>query len=248
MKSRLFLLFLLISLSSYAQARACFSDHIKQSIKINQRSSKIYAQLTNGASHGIFKKLIAGEKASLKIASTIDKKATSYHEKDIDLFCQEFVDMHPSEIGLIKNHSINEEPLKLGSFSFFSQINKAIKTRDEMKIRQRTLEALKELNQSPKYHCFARHIIESIYRFAFYMPIRKKQSLEKGMKDPTNLMIKVIKLQLLALPFAHHIDKQSAPIQKDGVPILCQELPNLINDIDMEELADLKNGNHYGKN
>ena len=248
MTTRLFLFILLISLGPYAQSRTCFSDHIKQSININQRNSKIYAKLTNGASHSIFKKLITGEKASLKIASSIDKKAASYHEKNIDLFCQEFLDMHPSDISRIKKHSIKEDPLKLEYFSFFSQINRAIKSRDERKIRQKTLEALKELNQSPKYHCFARHLIESIYRFAFYMPIRKKQSLEKGMKDPTKLMIRVMKLQLLALPFAHHIDKQSAPIQKKGVPILCQELPKLINDIDMEELADLKNGNQYGKN
>jgi hypothetical protein len=248
MTTRLFLFSLLLSLSPYAQSEACFSDHIKQSIEINQRNSKIYAKLTKGASDNVFKQLIAGEKASLKIASSFDKKASSYHEKEIDLFCQEFVDMNSTQIELIKNESIKEEPLTLEYFSFFPTINKAIQTRNDREIRRITLEALKELNQSPKYHCFARHIIESIYRFAYYMPIRKKQSVKRGMKDPSKLMIKVMKLQLMALPFAHHIDKISAPIQKQGVAILCQELPNLINDIDMEELADLKNGNQYGKN
>jgi hypothetical protein len=58
-----------------------------------------------------------------------------------------------------------------------------------------------------------------------------------------------MKLQLLALPFAQYIDKLSIPIQKQGIPMLCNELPNLIEDIDLEELNILKrHGKNYGQN
>ncbi len=62
------IIFLFLSTLSKGQANPCFTQHIQESININQESSKYYKKLTDGKSDQIYKKLIAGEKASLKIA------------------------------------------------------------------------------------------------------------------------------------------------------------------------------------
>ena len=243
--------FIYLVLGSFmnGQAKSCFTHHILESIKINQESSKYYKDLSDGKSNKVYKKLIAGEKASLKIAKSIDKKVQTYHQQGIDLLCQEFKDMIPFEPSLKNPRVPNINPLSLQYFSFYKKINQAIKTNDENIIRTEALKVLIELHQSPPYHCFTRHIIESIYRFAYYVPLRKKQSEDKNLKDPKKILIKVMKLQLLALPFAQYIDKLSIPIQKQGIPMLCNELPNLIEDIDLEELNILKrHGKNYGQN
>ncbi len=243
------IVFLFLGTLERGQAKTCFTHHIQESIKINQESSKFYRELTDGKSDKVLKKLITGEKASLKIAKSIDKKVQTYHQQGIDLLCQEFKDMIPFEPSLKDPRVPNIDPLSLQYFSFYKKINQAIKTNDENIIRTEALKVLIELHQSPPYHCFTRHIVESIYRFAYYVPIRKKQSEDKNLKDPTKILIQVMKLQLLALPFAQYIDKLSIPIQKQGIPMLCNELPNLIEDIDLEELNILKrHGKNYGQN
>ncbi len=243
------LIFLILGPLEKGQAKSCFTKHIKESIKINQESSKFYKELTDGESDQIYKRLIAGEKASLKIAQSIDKQVQLYHQHGIDLLCQEFKDMIPFEPSLKDSQFPDVAPLPLKYFSFYKQINKAIKTNDENIIRSEALKILNELHKSPSYHCFSRHIIESIYRFAYYIPIRKKQSEDKNLNDPKKILIKVIKLQLLALPFAQPIDRLTIPIQKQGISMLCHELPNLIEDIHLEELNILKkHGKNYGKN
>ncbi len=243
------LIFIFLGTFDKGEAKSCFTHHIQESIKINQESSTFYRALTGGESDKVLKKLITGEKASLKIAKSFDKKVQTYHQHGIDLLCQEFKEMIPFEPSLKDPRVQHVDPLSLKYFSFYKKINNAIKTKDENIIRTEALKVLIELHQSPPYHCFTRHIIESIYRFAYYVPIRKKQSEDKNLKDPTKILIQVMKLQLLVLPFAQYVDKLSAPIQKQGIPILCNELPNLIEDIDLEELNILKeHGKNHGQN
>jgi len=97
------------------------------------------------------------------------------------------------------------------------------------------------LKSQPHYYCLTRHFIESIYRFAHFVPLRRSQAAVRGLKDPTKLMFSMMKIQALGFVGSVGIDLKSQPIQESGVPMICAEMPNLLSDIHNKKLDVLKN-------
>lgn len=223
-------------LSSYAKSyeKNCFGHHIKESIKINMNRRSIYNELTNGRSNKVFTELLNGEHISLIPALFFDLRARPYQKKGIPLFCYEFMSMNAAPEFDPNNRIYPQEEFEeFGWKSYKARLNYATKNRDLKAIKKISLEAIDELAAYPSYYCMLRHIFESIYRFAYFAPIQEKLALDKGLKSPMHLSLGMIKLQLLAVGSSYKIDKLSAPIQKDGIPLLCSELPQLLNDLDL---------------
>lgn len=219
----------------------CFRKHIKESISINKERRLFYANLTEGASDKIFNVIIGYEHLTLIPAAYFDLMAFKYQKQGLDLFCHEFMSLNRSP-DFDPNTRINPKvAIKNYDWEFYkTAISIAIKDKDASKVRKAALDALVELKSQPDYYCFSRHFFESIYRFAYFIPKRSQQAQELGLKDPTKLILSMIKLHLLGLKDAHRIDLLSGPIQLSGIPILCSEVPDLLFDLDHPELETLK--------
>ena len=231
------------SIAGYAKSYEtfCFQEHVKESISINKSRKKVYSQLTDGRSDKIFNKLIAYEYITLAPATFFDLKALPYQKQGMDLFCHEFMSMIRTPNFDPSTRRIPKEQFKPFDWKFYKgRITEALNHGDAAEVRRVTLEGLLELKAQPNYYCFTRHFLESIYRFAHFVPLRAQQAEEFDLKDPTKMMFDVMKLHTLGLKDCHGIDLWSQPIQMSGIPILCSEIPDLMFDLDSPELEELK--------
>jgi hypothetical protein len=220
----------------------CFHEHIKDSISINKERKKVYSDLTNGKSNQIYNEFLGFEYITSVLTPFYDLQALTYQKQGINLFCDEFM-------GLIRdpgfdpsNREIPTEIFQKLDWKYHNRkISEAIKRKDTNEVKKVTLEALLEIKSLPNYYCLSRHFYESIYRFAHFVPLRAKQAEEKRLKDPTNLMFKMMKLQALGLRGSYVIDVKSSPIQMNGIPMICSEIPALLSDLNNIELDVLRN-------
>jgi hypothetical protein len=75
---------------------------------------------------------------------------------------------------------------------------------------------IKYLSREPRIHCLSRHVLESMARVAWL-----------GMKDPkrAELTIKLLTTMNFSLLGSRHVDSLAEPLQREGLPILCHDLP-----------------------
>jgi hypothetical protein len=234
---------LLITISFNGHAKShqsfCFQGHIKESIAINKNRKKIYSKLTQGKSNRIFNELITYERLTLLPAAIYDLKALKYQKKGMDLFCKEFLPLVQTPVPEIK---IPQETFSLFDWKFHKKkIVQALNTQNAKIVKEVTLEALVELKSQPNYYCLTRHFIESIYRFAHFVPLRRSEAAARGLKDPAKFMFSLMRIQALGLMGSIGIDLKSQPIQESGIPMICAEMPSLLSDINNIELDVLKN-------
>ena len=182
----------------------CFENHLSESITVNQKVKKSYGIQSQGESDKVYRLLIASEKMSLLAAKYFDLKAKKYQDQGMDLLCQEFMEMESqnklTSSGKIENYQ------KMNWRKHYQKIKESIETKKSHAIKKAALSVLSELNQQPNYHCFSRHMVESIYRFAYFINIREKESLKLGLKSPRKMLLKIISVQNSALWYANLID------------------------------------------
>ena len=213
----------------------CFGDHIRESIVINSTRKPIYEKLTNGRSNKIFNFLIASERLSLVPASYYDLKAREYQERGVPLYCYEFMSMTATPDFDPNNRVIPKEKFEVFDWkSYKKRLDVAIDRHDVDEIKRVSLEAVRALDAFPNYYCMLRHMFESIYRFAYFLPMQEEASIKAGLNSSAKLSMSMIKLQMLALVSSYKIDQWSAPIQQEGIPVLCSELPKLLDDLNLD--------------
>lgn len=233
MRSLLSLLLLFFSFSSHSEitGQQCFTSHLKNSISINKARRSAYSELTQGQSDRVFNSLLTGEYLAILPARLLDYYARKFHRKGVDLFCDEFKDMEedlsPPALGSIPS----EEWQDFDWRKYKKLVKAALNKKDVEGVKLLSLDALDELKSYPHYYCMMRHLIESIYRFAHFTPLRIQEAQVSGLPSPERLMYKVMRLHLFALGSSFQIDLDSYPIQASGIPILCTELPNLLSDL-----------------
>lgn len=231
-----------ISFSAYAKTyhKNCFREHIQESIGINRERKPFYSELTNGESDRIFNFLIGSEVVTLGIAAVYDLRASKYQKQGMSLFCHEFMGMNRTPDFDPDNRQIPAEDVKPFDWNFYKKrMAQGIASRNATATRLAALSALKELKQYPNYYCMTRHMIESIYRFAHFQPLRALEAKELKINPPNELMFDAMKLHLLGIVGSYTIDMWSIPIQESGIPILCSEIPDLLEDLKNPELESL---------
>lgn len=220
----------------------CFKNHVKESIAINKDRKKLYSKLTDGKSDRVFGELIAYERLTLIPATFYDLKVLKYQKEGIDLFCKEFLPLNHSPM---QDEAPRNFPQETFSIINWKQIQRntslALDSGDVAEVKKVSLQALVELQSQPSYYCLTRHFIESIYRFAHFLPLRRAQAKAKGLKDPKNIIFSVMKTHTQGLRGSFAIDVKSRPIQENGIPMICAEMPNPFSDINNIELSVLKN-------
>lgn len=226
------------SFSTHAKSYTteCFAHHVKESIVINSVRKPIYSYLTNGESDKIFNFLIGAERISLIPASYYDWRAKKYQENGVPLFCYEFKSMNSTPDFDPDRRVIPKETFEPFDWkSVERNLKLAVDRRSVIEVKRVTMKAIRDLEAYPSYYFMLRHMLESVYRFAYFLPMQEEAALAAGLKSPRDLTFGMIKLHLLSLVSSYQVDQWSAPIQKEGIPILCSELPTLLDDLVIEE-------------
>ena len=73
-----------------------------------------------------------------------------------------------------------------------------------------------ELSSTPRFFCMARHLLSSIVRVSNLAP------------EQLEISGKLLRSHLKALSLSGKIDRAAAPIQAQGIPIVCGDVPEIL--------------------
>jgi hypothetical protein len=214
-----------------SKTKECFREHLREAIAINKARRPLYARLSNFHSNEISDRLIAGEQLA-KLASYLfhnfDAQAERYQEKGINIVCDEFVSM-----------SLTPKFQAYGSLPHpdlirFQELDPYILRRSLVRAIDdgypQTVAAAKHWigvieKSDARFYCMTRHLLESVGRIAKLAPSHIRKAKKLGMDSPAHLSDSMISSHLLMLPESVALDTLAAPIQAQGIQILCQDVP-----------------------
>jgi hypothetical protein len=209
----------------------CLSQHLKDAIRLNHSRFDKYSNLTHGESERISRRLMRFEKLGLLPAAFIDLQSRPLQKKGIPIICDELVSMSTvpefSEQG-----PVPADPIELfhpiNAHEIAQSIRDAYHAEGFDGVRRASQEWLRVTNQTPTYHCLVRHFLDSVVRAANLAPIHIEQSKPANeSRASARLSWEFIEMQLFGLAEMEKIDELAAPLQAQGIPILCQDVPQI---------------------
>lgn len=230
MKSALFIL-ILFAQSSMAFAN-CFHEHVVEGREVNFERKDDYANWAQQhdlkrQSKLVSNALIGLETLMLPVARIYDLKARKYSESG--LFCDDFIPISSTPDYQVIYAQIPSVPyIKKLAFlkSYEKNIREKIEQYDWAWVRRESLSAIAHF-PARETHCLTRHFVESIGRISALAPRHINQAHEQGLKDPRKIIASMIRFHLFGLDYALKIDTLAAPLQYQGIPIVCQDVPHI---------------------
>ena len=211
------------------------SRHLKEAIDLNTERMPLYGKLTDGVSVKYSKRLIFYERLALSGAWIFDRVGDRLQGKGVPYMKAEFVEMaltpkfsetYPAHIDYEKSlQQVDVRPFK-------KQIKEQTNKRDFNAVVHTCHHFLEGLNQQPHVYCMLRHLIESLGRIAFMIPVHQEKCASLNLKFPIRYSIFLLHTHRLMLNQAINFDEDIAQIQNKGIPFLYQDLPP----IDIEAL------------
>lgn len=221
------ILFLILNASTlFAQGPSPFSLHVQEAIKINKERLSLYAKLSKGKSVKVSLSLIAMEEALLPLARILDLRAHHFMKNGVPLLEREIVPMTlpPFETALTP---LSLTPVSIDHSDMIGQLQLALKEEDYDELYSIADTAVEELNRAPKTNCLTRHFMESIRRAAHYAPFHILKAKEQQLRTPKNIIRDFVRLHFLGLRWAKLIDAMALETQEMGIPIICQDVPEI---------------------
>lgn len=206
----------------------CFRTHMTEAIALNLDRMPRYAELSDGATRAISASLILGELASLAVSDAVDEAARPYQEEGVCIVCDDFVSMETApefrETFEFEPLPISEfEPLDaarlvdliLGTYACggFEGLSDALEAEIE------------ELEAAPNFHCMVRHLLESMLRMSNLAPLHDREATDLGLPSTRDLSWSLVRMHTLVLAAAVEVDATAAPLQAEGLPIICRDVP-----------------------
>ncbi len=213
-----------------------FLEHITESISINSERRPFYKKLSDGKSETGFIYLIILEILMIPSAWFWDMCAAYYQRNGIPLFDREFVSMNRApEFDSSRRVSPGTCP-EIPWQSFQHQLKEAIQSGNSEEVVKCSLRIAGEMKSYPEFYPMTRHLVESIFRFAYFCPQRIQEAHALRLKSPKALIFKMMNYHLVGFWFFVQIDKAAAPVHAMGIPMLTSELPDLLADLPVNHL------------
>lgn len=223
------LLALLLALSAQAEDGSCFSAHLREAIQLNKARAPLYKALSQGESGWLSWKLVLSERLSLMPAGALEWQARAFWKAGIPILCADFVPM--AKTPAFKEHfdfkaphlaDYQEPPVDRWKRDLSIAVHKMSFNAVHLTARR----FLRELGEPQGFHCMVRHVLDSVARVAYLAPQYEARARKLGLRQsPESLARKNLWLHLQGLSLARDMDRQAAPIQARGIPILCQDVP-----------------------
>jgi len=217
--------------TSPAATKACFREHLKEAIHLNQQRLSFYSELTNGESEKISEKLIQLERGALTLTYTPIANFDHEFQKilpelEISPMCQVFVSMSlvpPAQKSFLNIQSI--QSLDFNHENLKSELATALQ-KDEIKtVYDLGKKALADLSTDHRTFCMSRHLIESMTRSAGLYFEWKNQVSAAQQNNLLKKTKQLLNAHRLALGMVNQLDREALPLQLKGVPIICQDVP-----------------------
>ncbi len=209
----------------------CFRDHLREAIELNEHRKPLYSALTNSRSIEISERLIRHERMAIfgsRIFYNFDKDAEIYQKHGINIVCDEYVPM------ALTPGFQPASPLPHPDLRRFQEIDPYILSRRIKRAKKKGYEELTKTAREviheieatdARFNCMTRHLMESLGRIAKLAPEHAAKARKLGLPSPLKLSDRMISAHLYMLPAATEIDATAAPLQAEGVQILCQDVP-----------------------
>lgn len=224
--------------SAESENRRCLHNHLREARALNEARKPLYGRVTSGKSLDISDQLIQHESVALfwgPVFFNLDRWAIPYQNLGVEIVCDDFVSMQqtPSfaerRVGPFPSLTHFRHP---GSRYLKRELKKAMND-GFGSVENRADELIHQLNSlfplSNQMNCMTRHLLESIRLIARNAPrhIAKHRQLDPQLqlRSPSWISKKMIRSHLLYLADAETLDRLAAPIQADGVPIICNDVP-----------------------
>jgi len=221
-----------VNAQTYVESSApklnCFQIHLKTAIVTNRERRQRYADLSHGKSKKISRILIFVEKIGLLMAKKYDSKSLPYIERGMTVLCDELLSPRPIpefEAYVEPTGYVPEKFISSGGTKLTRQLSHALKHNGFAAVAQIAKDKLNELKLRPSFNCLLRNDMTTIYKASSLAPKYIAQSKALGLESTEKLYRKFLKSVISILPFVDGIDRQAFPIQKQGVPIICQDFP-----------------------
>jgi hypothetical protein len=230
LKRPLFTSFLLLISSlghaKFSDVKPCLSDHIYEALTLNQERMPLYSELSQGRSKVVSDRLISMErKLSLK-TPLADAVAVPFQLAGVRILCDDLIDMAKVPNFKASNGKDSLENFRAPNISeIHSRLKELYRNQDMAGVFAYTDHLVEEELNVPRYNCLVRHMLESIRRVAALAPIHNQKALEKLNTSSLFLSWGAIKTHIGLLVESAEIDKLAAPLQADGLPIICQDVP-----------------------
>ena len=240
MNTARFVLILTLSISTISSGYAnCFRNHVRDGRSLNSERKYQYASWAKKHNLKRQAKLVSNalmgiETLMLPMARYYDYKARDY--KQTGLFCDDFIDMKETPKYTEAYTQIPRVPFikKLAFLTTYEkEVRRLVKNNKWSEIREQSLEVLGHF-PAPETHCMSRHFVESLGRIAALAPKHIQAAKEQGLDNPSELIASMLRFHLFGLDYAAKIDALAAPLQYEGIPIVCQDVPFIsIPEIDL---------------
>ena len=223
---------------AFYKAPGCFELHVKEAVELYEERKPLYSDLSKGRSDIDLWILTFMQRLNIPTARDFDKRAAALRERGIEgLGCNEFVSM--SGVPAFQKNifpSATESVRRIDTSSLGSELSKLLDAGQYQEIVARADKELDSLKASPHYDCLVRHFLESIVRAADLLPHYQKSidTLSQDEKIRQQLLVDVrewsddfIALHISVLSTAKFLDRRVEPLQKEGLALFCQDLPQI---------------------
>lgn len=201
--------------------------HLREAIALNRERMPLYDSLTDGRSRAVSRRLIWAERLALPVAWVIDRRARLWQEHGVRIVCEDFVPMAGTPAFRARRDDTVPPP------PFVPADARRIRRSVVLSLRAEGFEGagdafeaeLERLEEVPAYHCMLRHLLESALRISRLAPVHDAEARALGLPSTRGLSKTMLDLHLMILGEAARLDRRAAPLQAEGVPIVCRDVP-----------------------
>ncbi len=202
-----------------------FERHLREAIELNRRRAPLYAAASAGASLGLSRRLIRWEIALLPFARWLDGRAERYRRGNIGLLDDLFVPMSDVLPFLARGDSSIPSLPPPNPRAVARPLRRAVRERGLPAAIPLIDAELERLANDPGCWCMLRHLLESARRVSYYSTSHAERARQAGLPSPGWMHRLLFRLHLLGLPPATRLDIRALALQREGIPILCRDLP-----------------------
>jgi hypothetical protein len=206
----------------------CMGAHLRDAIRLNRERLPLYSARSDGRSEGISRRLILLERLALPLAWYVDRQAEPYLRRGIGVVCDDFVSMElvPRPDGGAAESGSASEPMEGREVAALRrQVERGLRAGGWEGAAAALRESLHALEGEPARQCMVRHLLESALRIATLAPRHAAEAERLGMRSPEPVSRLLLRAHLLSMPEAASLDRRAAPVQAEGIPIVCADVP-----------------------
>jgi hypothetical protein len=200
----------------------CFERHLLEAIELNTERRPRYAARTDDRSLPISNRLLAAERALLPVAWAFDSLDRNARAVGV---CEMFEPMSAArDFGAGAPPHASFVPVDARGIE--RELRGALK-RGYADVSSSTAARLEALEGQPGHHCMLRHLLESTRRAANVADRHEREAVARRLPSRARLYKALLNLHLSGLVGASEIDAEAAPLQADGVAIVCDDVPSI---------------------